>query len=71
MTLISQDDHFIAGTWAAFDSFQNLVHAQCLTAVFSSGPGRGPAGHARGDRRERERALGTRLFDNDLTFTNL
>ena len=38
MTLISQDDHFIAGTWAAFDSFPNLVHAQCLTAVFSSGP---------------------------------
>ena len=38
MTLISQDDHFIAGTWAAFDSLQNLVHAQCLTAVFSCGP---------------------------------
>ena len=33
-----EDDHFIAGTWAAFDSFKNLVHAQCLTTVFSSGP---------------------------------
>ena len=51
MTLISQDDHFIAGTWAAFDSFPNLVHAQCLTAVFSSGP----IGVLRVETEERER----------------